>query len=341
MPLKLAAAFAAAILSSAVHAQENPAARYVMLSAPDCSGPQNIIAEAAAAPANVTHMRVQYMGDPGTPELAFEIANAVTWDAGMFTGLHAPWAAQRGYRDEGPPVAANAYQLSCGSAGFLVNTRSFSHRVAIFGAGPSVSVARALDPAPAPFREPNATLLLEANVSVPWVDTPGTPTGDGTAQVSFAYYARDATSGTTFAHVIGLFDNRDPSIAVAYPEGTGYDGEVAFAGSPLLAANASGVPTQFVSVSPYSATMRFVQPWTEPVFFRAEIPYEAFRKLLARLKAEAAPAMSADPADYRIILFGLLGEVFPGTGSMHEVSLGASVSDLALSIIPGRPRYRH
>src|SRR5258708_10680390 len=168
MPLKLAAALAAASLCSAVHAQENPAARYLMLSAPDCSGPQNIIAEAAPAPANVTHMRVQYMGDPGTPEVAFEIANAVTWEAGMFTGLHAPATAQRGYRDEGPPVAANAYQLSCASAGFLINTRTFPHRVAIFGAGPSVSVARALDPAPAPFREANATLLLEANVTVPW-----------------------------------------------------------------------------------------------------------------------------------------------------------------------------
>jgi hypothetical protein len=338
---RLAAASVALLGCCASWAQDNPAARYVVLSAPDCSGPQNVIAEAAPAPANVTHMRVQYMGDPGSPELASEIANAVTWDAGLFTGLHAPATAQRGYRDEGPPVAANAYQLSCGSAGFLINTHTFSHRVAIFGAGPSVSVARALDPGPMPFREPNATLLLEANVRVPWVDTPGTPTGDGTAQVSLVYYAQDATSGTTFAHVIGLFDNRDRSIAVAYPETIGYDGEVAFAGSALLEANASGIPTEFVRISPFSATMRFVRPWDEPVFFRAEIPYEVFRKLLARLKAEAAPAMSADPSDYRIILFGLLGEVFPGTGSAHEVSLGASVSDLALSIVPARPRFRH
>jgi hypothetical protein len=37
------------------------------------------------------------------------------------------------------------------------------------------------------------------------------------------------------------------------------------------------------------------------------------------------------PEDYRVTSFGLLGEVFPGTGDAHEVALGASVTDLTLS----------
>jgi hypothetical protein len=56
-------------------AADNPAARYEILSGPACAGAANIIAQAAPAPPNVTHVRVQYMGDPGTEELRDETAN--------------------------------------------------------------------------------------------------------------------------------------------------------------------------------------------------------------------------------------------------------------------------
>src|SRR5258706_14678720 len=94
---------------------------------PACADAANIIREEAPAPANATYLRVQHMGDPGTPEWLGEIANTITWDVGALTGLHAPPSAQRGYRDAGPPGAASAFQLQCESAGFLINTRTFSH----------------------------------------------------------------------------------------------------------------------------------------------------------------------------------------------------------------------
>ena len=43
------------------------------------------------------------------------------------------------------------------------------------------------------------------------------------------------------------------------------------------------------------------------------------------------PAISPRPEDYRITLFGVLGEVFPGTGRDYEVAIGAQVRDLRLS----------
>jgi hypothetical protein len=38
-----------------------------------------------------------------------------------------------------------------------------------------------------------------------------------------------------------------------------------------------------------------------------------------------------------VLFFGVLGEVFPQTGDAHNVSLGASVTDLALTREPPRP----
>ena len=40
--------------------------------------------------------------------------------------------------------------------------------------------------------------------------------------------------------------------------------------------------------------------------------------------------ISADPSDYTIVSFGILGEIFPGIGNEDNVSLGASVKALSL-----------
>src|SRR4051812_44785660 len=100
-------------------AADNPAARSTTLSSPDCASPSDFVVQYDPAPKNRTYMRVQHMGDVGTLEQAQQVAHAVTWDVGQVSGLHAPSAAQRGYRDEGLPVGASAFQLACGSAGFL------------------------------------------------------------------------------------------------------------------------------------------------------------------------------------------------------------------------------
>jgi hypothetical protein len=329
----LAAAVACAAPARAT--VDNPAARFVTLSAPDCAGPENIIAEAAGAPANATYLRVQHIGDLGTEELEREVANVVTWDVGALTGFHAPASAQRGYRDVGLPEGASAFQLMCGTSGFLINTWQFSHTVPLFGEGPSASIARDLVPPPAAFRDAGSTLLIEARVSVPWIGTTS-PSARAVGQVSLFYYARDVTSGTLIAHVIELFDSRAAGEGTGY-EGLGNDGVVAFASSPLATLDASGAPVQFVRVSPGSASMRFVQPWSESTLFRAELPYANFRAMLTRMKNEGSPALSVDPADYRIVLFGVLGEVSVGTGP-DNVSMGASASDLKLLQSNYRPR---
>jgi len=336
--LHAAVAALCAALALDAAAVDNPLARYVTLSAPDCAGVGNLVAENAAAPVNETYIRVQHIGDPGTAELAGEVANPVTWDVGDVTGYHAAarTRSQRGYRDVGLPDGASAFQLECGAAGFLVNSWQFSHRSPLFGEGPSASVARDLSPAPRAFPGPGWTLRLQASVSVPWAYTEAPPVDEGTAQVSFFYYVQDATSGVAFAHLAEMFDNRPAGVGGSAVESVGSDGVTAFVSSPMLAADATGAPVRYLEVAPGSATMELARTWADRRPFAAQVPYAKFRDLLVRLKSGPLPQISDRPEDYRVLLFGVLGEIFPGTGDAHNVSLGASVAGLALLQEPPR-----
>jgi len=305
------------------------------VSAPDCVTAANIVAEAAPVPQNATYIRVQHIGDPGTAELAGEVANVVTWGVGDLTGFYpqeaGPTGAQRGYRNEGPPVAASVFQLQCNGAGFLINTFQFSHTQPLVGEGPSASVFRDLLPEAAVFPNASATLTLEATVNVKTAAYQAPHTADGTAQVSFVYYARDTTTNTYIAHVIELFDSRPLGTSGVGQESVSSDGVVNFVESPLLMVDTMGAPLKYVSVGPSSDTLHTQQAWGQPSLFRAQVPYAKFQALLLRLKAGPLPAISARPEDYRVTGFGVLGEVFPGTGSEHNVTLGASLTDLRLT----------
>ena len=81
-----------------------PGTPTLYVSAPDCAGPGNILAEEAASPQDATYLRVQHIGDPGTAELAEEVAHPITWAVGDYTGFYpANPGAQRGYRDAALP----------------------------------------------------------------------------------------------------------------------------------------------------------------------------------------------------------------------------------------------
>jgi len=300
-----------------------------MLSPVDCVDVYSMVAQDFSTPANATTMRVQDMGDPGTPELAGEIANPVTWDVGRFSGFEAPPEAQRGYRDV---VGTSAFQLKCSEAGFFINTATFSHAVALQGEGPNVSLGRALDP-PAPAFHDSTALVIEANVRAPWVQSQGVPVGEGTAQLGLSIYFQDRTSGVVVAVTMGLFDNRPAGVNGSGVEGWGNDTHIAFSSSPLAAFDALGRPVRFVTVGASSAQMQYVQPWPESRHFVAIVTPTNMAAALATLK-EQVPSLSPRPTDYVVLSFGFGGEVIAGTGNEHNVSFGASVSDLVLREIP-------
>lgn len=311
-----------------------PAADPPFVSAPDCVGAANFVSQSAAAPANATFMRVQHIGDAGTAEQAGQVANPVTWAVGDVTGLYPPEpasAAQRGFRNDPPPVASSAFQLSCAAAGFWIDTARFSHAKPLTGEGPSITVARELQPFARIYRSPADTMTMEAQVQVKTLLTRQPHVAEGTAQVSFAYYARDLTTTTEFIQVIGLFDSRPLGVGGSGAEGLSSDGNNAFISSPLRAADAGGVPVRYVTVGGDTETLRTVTAWDRPLLFRARVTYANFQAMLLRLKAGPLPAISTRPEDYRITLFGVLAEVFPGTGTDYEVAIGGQVKDLRLS----------
>ena len=251
-----------------VHAASYVDAHYRAIAAPDCVDARNMVAEFSMAPVNATYLRVQHVGDPGTAELEGEIANVVTWDVGQLSGLSVPpsvrASTQRGWRDVGPPDPASAFQLGCNAAGFVLNSRQFAHADPLVLEGPSVGVARDLEPAAQVFGNATSALTIAANVSIPWVQQLPNPLAEGTAQGSFFYYARDTTSGIVFAHVIALFDNRAAGVNGAGAEAVSADAYTAFVESPLSARTSDGDDVQFVSVSPLSAVEQFEAGWAAP-----------------------------------------------------------------------------
>jgi hypothetical protein len=318
--------------SGGTSASGAPASSQPFVSAPDCAGPSSIVAEDAAAPQDATFVRVQHIGDPGTAELAGEVAHEVTWAVGDYTGFYpADAGAQRGFRDAALPDPASAFQLDCGSAGVFIDTWEFPHHAPLVGEGPSASVARDPSARPALLHAPGATFTIEADVDLHSVRYQQPHTGDGTAQLSFFYYAQDATTGTVIAHLIALFDSRAPGVNGSAMENVGSDGHVAFVSSPLAALQADGTAVRFASPGAGSATERNVDAWSAPVRFRAVVTYEEFAALLGELRAGPLPAISPRPEDWHLTEFGVLAEVFPGTGDQHNVALGASVLDLRLS----------
>lgn len=325
----LAVAVLLAPFASATIIEGNPLSRSVMVSAPDCVGPWNIIREEGVVPASETSLRVQHMGDPGTPEWLGEIANEITWNVGEFTGFDArTQRAQLGFRNEGPPTAASAFQLHCDEAGFFINTWQFAHTQPVEGAGPSASVARDVIPALRAWRDGGA-VMMEADIRVPWVLNQRAPVIAGTAQVSFGFYARDETSGKYIAQLAEVWDNRPPGLMGTGIEASGSDGVVNFASGPLAPRDALGRPIRFLTHIAGDPQMQYQATFRDARRFRLMITHANFAAVLASLRERQAE-ISADPGDYTIISFGILGEVFPGTGNDDNVSVGASVKALTL-----------
>lgn len=286
-----------------------------VISGPDCVDATGMVKEFDPAPLHRTYMRVQHIGDPGTPELLQEVAHPISWDVGQITGFSPPQAfwpqSQRGYSDSGPPDPPSAFQLWCSGAGFWMNSRRFSHAVPLKLEGPSVSVARDLSPPAAVFRYGTSALTLDANIALPVVQFDGAPVIEGTAQLSFFYYMRDITTGTTFTHVIALFDNRPAGVNGSGGEAVSADAYNAFVVSPLHPSLADGTPTRYATVAEGSEMEHFVRPWSGTRLFRVHVSYAQFRAMLLRLRDESLPLISVRPEDFRVTAFGVLGEIFP------------------------------
>ena len=311
---------------------DHPFARYRTLSPPDCVDASAMVADHLPGRIGTTYMRVEHIGDPGTDELAGQIAHEVTWDVSLYTGLAVPPAAQRGYVDR---AGQSAFQLRCADAGFFINSTAFSHGQPVSGEGPNVSVGRDFDPGFAVFAQ-GGWVVVEADVRAPTVAGPPAPAEDGTAQLGFYVYYHDLTTVSAIAQIVGLLDNRAPGVNGSGVEWTGDDGHTGFVTSPLAPEDGTGMPVRFAVPLPGSAWMQYGHGWGEVRHVGFMVSPAHFAAALRELRARGAQ-ISGNPADYVVTAVGVLGEVFPGTSHDHEVALGASVSNVALRTMPPSP----
>ena len=317
---------ACAVAPQAGAAAVNTLERGAVLSsqAAQCLGPADFVTQYAPPAPGRMRMRVQNIGDPGTQEQAQEVANQVSWDVGLVTGLRAAPASQRGYRDDGLPVGSSAFQLACDGAGFFINTFQFDHKVPLSGDGPNAYLGQDFDP-PLPFGD---GIVISLDAKVPWLLSQSPPPNQGVAQLNILYYLRDAKSGGTVAHVIGLYDSRPFGQDGLGHEFTSSDGVTSFASSPLLPSDSAGNPIAFVS-PPTAGQSQFATNWSDSRHFQAVVTVAELGRIIAALRLRE-PALSTDPADYGVILYAAGVEVMPGTDDTHNVSFGASVTNLRL-----------
>lgn len=304
-------------------------------------------------PLDRAHLRVSYWGDPGTAEQAGAISRPVSWDVGAVTGLRSLGAAtQRGYYDLGMPLASSAVLADCTQVGIVLNTYWFAHTQPVRGGGPQASYGtKRAYPVPV-YRSPGEDLVVQGYMKLPavgWSET------DAVGQVVFVYYmqplrcpaqfpgaavcpAANATNGVpAFAHVIALYDSRDPADPrTPVVEARGNDSFTAFYSSPLLDRDRNGQPLRYLTRSPYSRTTAFrYQTWNEWGFFRAHVSRAQMALMIdeARRSVAAMAQLSPDPADWGVVLATALLEVFP-TGAPQCVTgaANAGCNDIAMAV---------
>jgi hypothetical protein len=154
------------------------------------------------------------------------------------------------------------------------------------------------------------------------------------AQVNMFAYFRDRTSGSTFALLFAIFDNRYGDVG-SYPPVVAHDGATPFASMPIQA-------SRYATASPYSAAFTG-RTWSGLRFFRAQISQANFRQLLADVNGYCVQHpgqrycvgnpmtgtfFSSSVSDYEITDFGVLTETTePASGHLsvgvHVYGLGA------------------
>lgn len=282
------------------------------------------------------YLIVRHHGDPDTDEWRGQVANPVDWDVAYYTGFRPPApisAWQRGFYNAGPPIGSSAVQWHCDRVGFVLNTYQFRHTVPLRGGGPNVVYQRWFGPTlPRPWQRDGDALALELDLVLPLVYAieHDPASGRGTAQVSLFYYAEHVPSGRTFAHVLALFDSREPGQGNG-DEFLSHDTFYDFASSPVADLTHSGRPPRYLRRGSGSAGFANQHGWTLPRRYRAEIGRAELARIVEDLTARGAPA--TQPEEYGLSGFGLLVEAFPGDDNDFNVSIGGSLSGLRVALL--------
>lgn len=299
-------------------------------------------ADSPVPPARKFFMAVRYVHAIDT-RVTRNLGSVTGFDpeAGVAAPDYGRW--QRG-RIDGDANSTSGFQMKCDDVGSFINTATFA-RQPITGAGPhSAYFYDFRDPAdpgtlarlPTVFdADPATDFVLQARVEVPWLQRSGPPDdlargSLANAQLSLAAYLRDVRSGKLFAYVVMLYQNapQEPALVLQ-------DEEVAYVSSPPQT-------NEFMTLSPLSAGFSR-DTWSGLRLYRIHVSQAKFAHALSRVNAfctapenrsrpfcqsgTAGTAYSSVPADYQLVAFGMLHEVFTGMPD-NQVSTGVHYKDV-------------
>lgn len=342
-----AAAGAEGVSAATVIAAGVPSGRLSPIQEPECIADTSgrwvsTLSQGAGGPAEPSgkfFMAVRYAAAIDTPVTSsFGSLGTLTLtnfdpEAGLAAPDYGRW--QRGFSD-GDASTTSGFQMKCDEVGSFISTSTFA-RQKIIGAGPHAAYFYDFrDAADLTFarlpriydNDPATELVFQAEVEVPLMIRSGPAdnpiTGSlAVAQLSLGAYLRDSVSGKMFAYVFNLYQNRPserPQIA--------QDEEVAYVSTPWQT-------NEYVSMPPASAGYAS-ETWTGLRLFRIHVPQPKFAHALSGLHVFCAASQnrttnvcqpglgganfSLDPANYRLVSFGMLHEVF--TGAANQISSG-------------------
>ncbi len=224
---------------------------------------------------------------------------------------------------------SSAFQLQCADAGMFINTWRFEPQTLI-DEGPHAAYTYAFSDWPPIYDgNPDTDFVLQASLEVPWLYRPA---GEAIAQIYFQARFFDASSGKPLQMTLLVFAN----------EGIAYSPYVDYARNDSLFVSAPLTTTAIATRSPYSYGAT-AEPWTGLRFFRAQITPANFGAAVALVNQFCARrpdipdcaippgrdlALSRDPADYRLIEFSVITEVFNADTGRNGMSVGMHLQSL-------------
>lgn len=289
-------------------------------------------------PDNQRFFTIRHIGEPGTNELNYEIANPVTWDVGRLTGLPISQNLrryfQRGFRNDAR-VGTPAFQLRCKSTGYLINTYQFDHQSGSVECpvgfpeckgGPQAAIYEEFgENGPDIFSTPGSELTLQVYARIPFVHWSDNP---AVAQQYMFAYLYDQTTGSQLAWLASIYDSRP------FGQGNGNkyisdDGISSFVSAPLSTLLANGEPNPYVTKSPYSASMANRYSWgSSERFFRAHLKRGQLERILLDVNESrlnrGQMLVSELPDDWSLYAVGVSTEISWNGDPLSEISIGGS-----------------
>jgi hypothetical protein len=259
-----------------------------------------------ATPAHQISMVARYLGTKAMP-------GHVSWGVSQFTGFAAPEDYQLGRQK---CQSCSALQMYETGAGMFINTWSINRaEVDVSKGNPHINYEYSWKKSTIrPWSGADSDLVIQATLKLPWLHYEAAGPETAIPQLSYTFYARDATTNKVLHMLILIHDRRGD-----HPEGILLDE----AGNAFVSTSLRP-GLQYATPSPYSHLFD-AGTWSEPRFYRVHITRANLLAAIAALDN----GMSTDPADYVLTGVTVNLEVC-GWVEGSNASVGASVRDFSV-----------